>query len=87
MLTMQCPSCRGRNYRAVITNNLFEGQTVRKRRCVDCGHIWFTVELEVSRYAIGWSHQHESKPVLRVPVELTPELTPGGLSDRTDDEM
>jgi len=44
---------------------------VRKRRCVSCGHQWFTVEVIVPDYAVGWSKLHRSKPVLRVPVELT----------------
>lgn len=87
MLPMRCPSCSSRKYRAAITNNLFEAQTVRKRRCLDCGHVWFTVEVEVNRYAVGWSHDHQSKPVLRAPVELTAEVTPGGFADQTDDEM
>lgn len=68
---MKCPSCRGTDYRAVITNNLFEDQTVRKRKCAECGHVWFTVELLVPSYAVGWSHDHMRKPVLRTPVQLT----------------
>jgi hypothetical protein len=46
--------------------------------------VWFTVELPVSRYAIGYSHEHMNKPVLRVPVELAAEVTPGGLADALD---
>lgn len=87
MLPMKCPQCRSRQYRAIITNNLFDDQTIRKRRCVDCGHIWFTVEMEVSRYAMGWSHDHEGKPVIRRPVELKPEITPGGLADAPDEDL
>lgn len=48
-------------------------QTVRKRQCADCGHVWFTVELIVPNYAVGWSKAHLRKPVLRVPMELTAE--------------
>lgn len=87
MLPMKCPSCRGKDYRAVITNNLFEDQTVRKRRCADCGHVWFTVEIEVNRYAVGWSHEHQRKPVLRLPVELEAEISPGGLSMGPDEDL
>jgi len=46
--------------------------------------VWFTVELEVNRYAVGWSRDHQSKPVLREAVRLEPELTPGGLVDQPD---
>lgn len=84
MLPMKCPRCRSRDIRAAITNNLFDDQTVRKRRCGDCDHVWFTVELQVNRYAVGWSRDHQSKPVLREQVKLEPELTPGGLVDQPD---
>jgi len=87
MLPMKCPCCGSRAYRAVITNNLIDSQTVRKRRCQSCGHVWFTVELEVSRDAIGWSHQHEGKPVIRAAVELAAVVTPGSRVDRPDDGM
>lgn len=73
MLPMKCPACGSRNYIAVITNNLIDSQTIRKRRCRDCEHVWFTVELAVPNYAVGWSNRHEGKPVLRAPVELTAE--------------
>jgi len=82
MLPMKCPKCRSRDIRAAITNNLFDDQTVRKRRCGECEHVWFTVELEIDRYAVGWSHDHQSKPVLRKSVKLAPEVTPGGLVDQ-----
>lgn len=71
----------------MITNNQFKAQTVRKRKCVDCGHVWFTVEMEVNRYAMGWSGLHDHKPVVRVAVELRPEVTPGGLGAASDEEL
>ena len=43
---------------------------MRKRVCEACGHAWFTVELVVPSYAVGWSVAHQRKPVLRAPVEL-----------------
>jgi transcriptional regulator NrdR family protein len=73
MLPMKCPACGSRNYIAVITNNLIDSQTIRKRRCRDCGDVWFTAELAVPGYAVGWSKRHEGKPVLRMAIELTPE--------------
>jgi len=87
MLPMKCPECRSRDYRAVITNNLFDDQTIRKRRCNDCGHVWFTAEVPVNRYAIGWSSDHLRKPVLRVPVDLRLEVTRGGIADAPDEEL
>jgi hypothetical protein len=49
--------------------------------------VWFTVELEVNRYAIGWCRDFQNKPVLRKPVTLEPELTPGGLADQPDEDL
>jgi hypothetical protein len=71
MVPMNCPSCQHGRHRAAITNSHLPDQIVRKRVCEACGHAWFTVELEVSRYAIGWSALHQNKPVVRVPLELT----------------
>ena len=81
MMPMQCPKCSHNRHRAAITNSRVLDQVVRKRICEECGHVWFTVEAEVSRYAIGWSSEHQNKPVLRVPVTLelgfVPELPRG----------
>lgn len=70
MLPMLCPRCRHDRHRAAITNGKPEDQIVRRRVCEACGHSWFTVEAQVSPYAIGWCSAHASKPVLRVPVTL-----------------
>jgi hypothetical protein len=53
-----------------VTNSHPEDQIVRKRVCEACGHAWFTVELWVPSYAVGWSVAHQRKPVLRAPVKL-----------------
>ena len=40
---------------------------------MDCGHVWYTVELPVSVAVVGWARAGitgKSLPVLRVPVEL-----------------
>lgn len=59
--------------RIPITNNNLADQTMRKRQCVSCGHVWYTVELMVPTYAVGWCLDHKRKPVLRVPLELRAE--------------
>jgi hypothetical protein len=46
-------------------------QTVRKRACDNCGNVWYTVEVTVPSYAVGWSARHSRKPVLRVPIDVT----------------
>lgn len=71
MLPMKCPNCSSSALRVPITNNKLDQQVVRRRQCLDCGHRWFTVEMTVPDYAIGWSATHLRKPVLRVPLELS----------------
>ena len=67
---MLCPQCSHSRHRAAVTNSHPEDQIVRKRVCEACGHVWFTVELAVPSYAVGWSVAHQRKPVLRAPVAL-----------------
>jgi len=71
MLPMNCPKCSHSRHRAAVTNSHPDDQIVRKRVCEACGHPWFTVEVMVPNYAVGWSAAHKRKPVLRVPMELT----------------
>jgi transcriptional regulator NrdR family protein len=68
---MICSQCGGHRYRAVITNNLLDDQTLRKRQCVSCEHVWFTVEMAVDSAAIGWD---QGKPVLRRAQQLNPAI-------------
>jgi len=70
MLPMLCPECSHSDHRATATNSKLADQTVRRRVCQSCGHVWFTVEVMVPSYAVGWSKGHLRKPVLRVPLEL-----------------
>lgn len=71
MLPMQCPKCSSETIRVPFTNNRLPDQVVRRRQCTECGHKWFTVEMTVPDYAVGWSVAHGHKPVLRVPLELS----------------
>jgi hypothetical protein len=70
MLPMICPQCSHNDHRATATNSKLDDQIVRRRVCQSCGHAWFTVEVPVPNYAVGWSKGHLRKPVLRVPLEL-----------------
>lgn len=70
MLPMDCPKCSSSTLRVPITNNRLADQVMRRRMCADCGHKWFTVEMTVPDYAVGWSAAHLNKPVLRIPLEL-----------------
>lgn len=70
MLPMDCPVCSHSRHRAVVTNSKMHDQVVRKRACESCGHIWYTVEVTVPNYAVGWSAKHLRKPVMRVPMDV-----------------
>jgi hypothetical protein len=71
---MNCPNCGNKNNRTPITNGHLPDEVVRKRVCGSCGHAWFTVEVRVPDYAIGWSNDHQKKPVLRTPLTLEPSF-------------
>lgn len=68
---MNCPKCDWATHRAAVTTQALSDQIVRKRECCACHHAWFTVEVAVPNYAIGWSPGHKGKPVLRAPVTVT----------------
>jgi transcriptional regulator NrdR family protein len=67
---MLCPQCSHSDHRATSINSRLDDQIVRRRACQSCGHAWFTVEVIVPNYAVGWSKGHLRKPVLRVPVTV-----------------
>jgi hypothetical protein len=71
---MNCPNCGNKNNRTPVTNGHLPDEVVRKRVCGDCGDAWFTVEVRVPEYAIGWSDRHQHKPVLRTPITLEPSF-------------
>jgi len=68
---MNCPECKWATHRAVVVTQALDDQIVRKRKCCACPHVWFTVEVNVPNYAIGWSPVHKGKPVLRAPLTIT----------------
>jgi hypothetical protein len=71
---MNCPNCGSKNHRTPVTNGHLPDEVVRKRVCGSCGGHWFTVEVRVPDYAIGWSNDHQKKPVLRTPLTLQPSF-------------
>ena len=75
MLPMICPQCSYSRHRAAVTNGHADDQIVRKRVCEACCHAWFTVEVIVPSYAVGWSAAQQRKPVLRTPMELSADGT------------
>jgi len=70
---VKCPQCGSDEIRATYTNSHEPDRVVRQRRCLDCGHRWYTAELAVSLAVVGWERKDpkgKSVPVLRVPVDL-----------------
>jgi hypothetical protein len=76
---MQCPKCAHDRSRVPSTNSQLADQTMRKRVCEACGHVWFTVEVPVPSYAVGWQGS-SGKPVLRAPLTVKAGRTRIGLS-------
>ena len=70
---MDCSACGSSRILAIATNGHESDRITRKRKCEGCGHTWYTVELAVSSAVVGWARvdvKGQSKPCLRVPVEL-----------------
>jgi transcriptional regulator NrdR family protein len=70
---LDCAACGSSRITAIATNGHEADRVTRKRKCSSCGHIWYTVELPVSSAVVGWARvdaKGQSKPMLRVPVEL-----------------
>ncbi len=52
-----CPNCRSKITRVVLTNENEDGVTARKRKCPECGHVFFTAqepEYLVRKEQITW---------------------------------
>ena len=73
---MNCPECGSKENRTPITNGHLPDEVVRRRVCSSCKHAWYTVEMRVPHYAIGWCERHtnQSKPVLRTALTLQPSF-------------
>ena len=76
---MKCPECSHDRSRAPSTNSQPAEHTLRKRLCEACGHVWFTAEVSVPTYAVGWQGS-SGKPVLRAPLTVKAGRTQIGLS-------
>jgi hypothetical protein len=76
---MNCPQCSHDRSRAPSTNSQPAEHTLRKRLCEACGHVWFTAEVPVPSYAVGWQGS-SGKPVLRAPLTVKAGRTEIGLS-------
>ena len=59
---MTCPECNG--YSKVVDNVEINGTMHRKRKCIDCGHNFYTAEIEVNykRIKDNWNANHRMSP-------------------------
>ena len=62
---MHCPSCdqaADRTKCLVIQarNDTIESK-LRQRRCIDCGHIWWTVEVDLPPEAVKWQRENKDE--------------------------
>ena len=51
---MNCPSCGSADVRVYKTQRESHKSILRNRKCPDCGHRWFTVEVLLPTGAAMW---------------------------------
>lgn len=58
---MTCPKCNGDLKTIDNVVNPSENEIYRAKKCINCGHILYTVEYEViqnQRFAVDWAANH-----------------------------
>lgn len=58
---MSCPKCGGDAKVIDTVNNFEDDEVYRKRKCDDCGHIIYSVEIEVQmskQFLDRWNEHH-----------------------------
>ena len=53
---MLCPICGYKTQVFDVKTNMEENEVRRRRKCVQCGHRFWTMEFEVERPKKGWKH-------------------------------
>ena len=51
---MQCPNCGSQEIRTPTSRHDTIESIVRRRRCHDCNHNWWTVEVDLPLESIKW---------------------------------
>lgn len=54
---MKCPKCNGKTTVTDNALNTSDNEMYRKRKCLECGHIFYTTEYEVERnykFSMEW---------------------------------
>lgn len=58
---MKCPKCKGR-VAVKDTVNVFWNEVYRQRKCLECGHVFYTAEFEVepnAQFRKEWHLYHK----------------------------
>lgn len=58
---MNCPKCNGKIIVSDIVHNDDTQETYRKKKCIDCGHVFYTVEFiteETRQFRRDWIYHH-----------------------------
>ena len=61
---MYCPKCNGEAKVIDTVGNLEDKEVYRKRKCTVCGHVIYTVEIEVqqsNQFKIRWYSHHRTR--------------------------
>jgi transcriptional regulator NrdR family protein len=53
---MNCPACASEKHRVLQTRRDSPESIIRQRICRQCGHTWFSLEVDMPDGAIAWSH-------------------------------
>ena len=53
---MNCPACAHDKHRVLQTRRESPETTIRQRICRECGHAWFTLEIDMPPESVAWVH-------------------------------
>lgn len=56
-MRIKCPECQSMRLRVIVTAPATNGDTVRRRNCLACGHRWYTVqspEQQLPQCQVSW---------------------------------
>lgn len=59
---MHCSNCDSQKNKTLWTRRDTVETKIRRRQCLDCGNIWFTLEMEIPKEAVA---QRQEGVVLR----------------------
>ncbi len=58
---MNCPKCNSETIRTIMTRQYRMHAVIRRRKCADCGHGWYTMESQIPDDSIRHSRTYSGK--------------------------